>query len=308
MPHRANQYKRRIYPGITAATMQADANPPSRRKLLGAFIRAHRERVRPDAELAAGRRRTPGLRREELAVRAGISSTWCAWIEQGRDVQASPEALARVAEALALSRAERAYLFQLAARLDPDAPDETSSEDAPASLLAIVQQLQPPAYGLDRLWNAVCWNAAAADLFRGWLDAEAETQRNLLRYVFLHPSARALIPEWQERARRLLAEFRADYSQTFRDARVRGLVESLRRQSPLFAAAWEEQGVRERAGGIRTFAHPARGALSFTQHTLTPSERPDYKLVVLVPVTSSATDQHESRTAGTRRSPAKSRR
>src|SRR5689334_13951373 len=127
MPHPATQYKMGVYPGITGASMP-DAD---RRKLLGAFIRAHRERVRPDTGLPPGRRRTPGLRREELAARAGISATWCAWIEQGRDVQASPEALARMAEALALSRAERAYLFQLATRLDPDAPGETATEDAP---------------------------------------------------------------------------------------------------------------------------------------------------------------------------------
>ena len=91
---------------------------PDQRRLLGAFVRAHRERMQPTA--AAGRRRTSGLRREELAARAGISATWCTWIEQGRPVQASPEALGRIAHALALSRAERAYLFDLAGRLDPE--------------------------------------------------------------------------------------------------------------------------------------------------------------------------------------------
>ena len=87
------------------------------RRLLGAFVRAHRERLRPEG--AAGRRRTPGLRREELAARAGISITWCTWIEQGRDVKASPHALARLALALMLSRAERAYLFELSGVRDP---------------------------------------------------------------------------------------------------------------------------------------------------------------------------------------------
>jgi transcriptional regulator with XRE-family HTH domain len=247
------------------------------RKLLGEFVRAHRERLRPET---FGRRRTPGLRREELAERAGISTTWCAWIEQGRQVQASPETLSRLAKALVLSGPERAYLFELASRLDPDAPAAPTA-DGPESLLAIIKAVKSPAYGLDRSWNACCWNKAATRLFRGWLDGDH--QRNLLRFVFLDPAARCLIPEWEDRARRLLAEFRADYSHSFRDARVRGLVENLRQASPLFAAAWNEQGVQHRSGGLRDFTHPDEGWLSYTQHTFSPSERPDYKLVMLVP-------------------------
>ena len=137
------------------------------RRLLGAFVRAHRERMRPTT--ATGRRRTPGLKREELAASAGISVTWCAWIEQGRPVQASPEALGRIAQTLALSRAERDYLFKLAGRVDPQGSRGLSA-DAPPSLIAAVKATQCPAYGLDRLWNACCWNEAAARLFRGWLE------------------------------------------------------------------------------------------------------------------------------------------
>ena len=251
------------------------------RRLLGEFVRAHRERVR--ADLPPGRRRTPGLRREELAARAGISATWCAWIEQGRPVQASPEALDRLAVALELTAAERAYLFELADRLDPQRPADADT-DAPASLRAIVAALPCPAYGLDRLWNACCWNEAATRLFRGWLDGDR--QRNLLRFVFLDPAARILIPEWEDRARRLLAEFRADYGHSFRDARVRLLVDGLRRDSPLFSAAWDEQGVQHRAGGVRLFDHPEHGRLAFHQYTFSPSERPDHRLVTLVPMTS----------------------
>ncbi len=249
------------------------------RRLLGEFVRAHRERQR--SINSAGRRRTPGLRREELAQQAGISTTWCAWIEQGRAVQASPGALSRLAKALGLSAAERAYLFELAGCLDPELPPEPAG-DAPASLLASVLAIKHPAYGLDRLWNACCWNAAAALLFRGWLDGD--NQRNLLRFVFLAPAARKLIPGWENRARRLLAEFRADYSHNFRDSRVRTLVETLRRDSPLFTKAWDEQGVRYRSGGVRHFSHPDDGPLRFEQHTFSPSERPDYKLVMLVPI------------------------
>ncbi|MBO0753920.1 MAG: helix-turn-helix domain-containing protein, partial [Bradyrhizobiaceae bacterium] len=220
------------------------------------------------------------LRREELAAEAGISPTWCAWLEQGRSVQASPETLGRLARALSLTGAERAYLFELAGRLDPELPVQAPG-DAPPSLLAAVNAIKHPAYGLDRLWNACCWNKAAAQLFYGWLDGD--NQRNLLRFVFLEESARILIPKWQERARRLLAEFRADFGHTFRDVQVKRFIDALRTDSPLFARNWNDQDVQHRLGGLRTFNHPLRGHLRFEQHTFTPSERPDYKLVILTP-------------------------
>jgi transcriptional regulator with XRE-family HTH domain len=248
------------------------------RRLLGEFVRAHRERLRP---LGSGRRRTPGLRREELAAAAGISSTRCAWIEQGRPVQPSPETLARLAGALALGAAERAYLFKLAGRVDPlDSGGDDGA--APEALRVIVEALPTPAYGLDRLWNACCWNAPAAHLFRGWLDGAAD--RNLLRFMFIGEPARSLVPDWRERALRLLAEFRADFGGHFRDAAVRALVDSLRVASPLFSQGWEEQDVLPRAGGLRSFRHPTDGALSYRQFTYSPLEFPDFKLVVLAPV------------------------
>ena len=249
-----------------------------RRKLLGAFVRAHRERLRPEG---SGRRRTPGLRREELAARAGISPTWCAWIEQGRAVQASPEALGRLALALALTPPERAYLFELAGRIDAVGSASSEAGEPPASLQAAVRATAFPAYALDPLWNACCWNDAAATLFRGWLDGR--TERNLLRFVFLDPAARTLIPEWEERSRRLLAEFRADYGHTFRDTGVHVLIDALARESSFFSEAWKAQDVMHRAGGRRVFLHPELGTLRYVQHSFSPSERPDHKLVLLVP-------------------------
>ena len=195
-------------------------------------------------------------------------------------MQASPEALGRIAQALSLSPAERDYLFELAGRVDPEGP-RGSSADAPPSLIAAVRGIRDPAYGLDRLWNACCWNEAAARLFHGWLDGDR--QRNLLRYVFLEPSARALIPAWEDRARRLLAEFRADFARTFRDAEVKIFVETLRSESALFAEAWDQQAVQIREGGPRLFNHPHDGLVSFTQHSFAPTERPDYKLVINTP-------------------------
>ena len=249
------------------------------RRLLGEFVRAHRERMRPTA--ATGRRRTSGLRREELAALAGISVTWCTWIEQGRaGASLSRGAWPHLAGA-ALCRAPNTTICSsLRGVVDPEGARGPSA-DAPPSLIAAVKAIECPAYGLDRLWNACCWNEAAARLFHGWLDGDR--QRNLLRYVFLEPSARVLIPDWKDRARRLLAEFRADFARTFRDAQVRAFVETLRGESPFFAEAWDEQAVQTREGGLRLFNHPDDGAVSFIQHTFAPAERPDYKLVINTP-------------------------
>ncbi len=104
-----------------------------------------------------------------------------------------------------------------------------------------------------------------------------------MRYVFLEPSARDLIPAWSDRARRLLAEFRADFARTFRDAQVKAVVETLRGESAFFAEAWDEQAVQTREGGLRLFNHPDEGPARFLQHTFALAERPDYKLVILTP-------------------------
>lgn len=250
------------------------------RRLLGAFLRTHRERLAPQAAgLPAGpRRRTPGLRREEAALLSGVSATWYTWLEQGRDVSASPEALARVAESLQLTRAERAYLFELAGRRDPAAP--VAAADAPPGLAEAVARFDGPAYGLDRCWNAVCWNPAAERLFEGWLKG---AERNLIRWLFRDPDARRLIRDWPDRARRVLAEFRGDFSRSLIDPQMRRLVETLRGEDATFAAFWDEQGVLAREGGLRRFDHAQDGPLAFEQCTFQPADRPDCKLVLLAP-------------------------
>ena len=164
-------------------------------RTLGEFLRAHRARLSPAGlGLPAGqRRRTPGLRREEVAQRCGLSVTWYTWLEQGRDVAASPQTLASLARALQLTPAERAYLFQIAGRLDPDASSTDEAADVPPALAEALASISGPAYVLDRLWNARACNDAARRLFVGWLDGE---EPNLLRYVFLNPVARRVIPDW----------------------------------------------------------------------------------------------------------------
>jgi len=254
--------------------------PPSdQRRLLGVFLRTHRERLSPQAAglVAGARRRTPGLRREEAAQLAGVSATWYTWLEQGRDVSASPEALARVAASLQLTRAERAYLFELSGRRDPAAPE--AAADAPAGLAEAVAKFDGPAYGLDRCWNAVCWNPAAEQLFAGWLGGP---EPNLLRYLFCDPTARRLVADWPNRARRVIAEFRADFSRSLADPQMRRLVDRLRAEDVGFAELWDEQAVLGREGGLRRFDHPRDGRLVFEQFTFQPADRPDCKLVLLV--------------------------
>ena len=262
----------------------ADPPPPldaTPARALGDFIRAHRERLSPlSVGLPPGpRRRTPGLRREEVAQLCGVSPTWYTWIEQGRPVSASADALARIAVALQLSRAERAYLFELAAQRDPAEPDPAAA-DAPDTLLQTVQLVDTPAYVLDRQWNALAWNARAADLFVGWLDGTHD--RNLLRFTFTEPGARDLIVDWEIRARRLAAEFRADSIRHLNDAPTRGLIDALSTASDAFARFWASQDVGEREGGRREFNHPRDGRIVYDQITFKPAHREDLKLVVLV--------------------------
>lgn len=253
------------------------------RRLLGAFLRTHRERLTPqDAGIHGGsaRRRTPGLRREEVAHLCGLSPTWYTWLEQGRDVSVSPAALARIAMAMQLTAAERAYLFELARKRDPNASKaEDGCEAPPKPLLATLEAITAPAYLLDRNWTACGWNEAAARHFVGWLGG---TERNLLRYVFLDPTARTFICDWEDRARRLLAEFRADTARRSEDAEVSSLVQDLRNGSPHFARFWDDHSVLGREGGTRSFSHPLSGLLVYEQLTLNPAGRTDYKLVMLL--------------------------
>jgi hypothetical protein len=191
----------------------------------------------------------------------------------------SPTALARLARTLRLDRAQRHYLFELAGKRDPDA-DSGDVDDLPAAMALCVAAIGSPAYVLDRDWNARSWNAAAERLFAGWLDEPGE--RNLLRFIFLAPSARSLIHDWEQRARRVVAEFRAHCGAHLDDPVLRQLIAGLRRESPDFARMWEQHGVLGREGGERTFDHPADGFLRYEQVTFELAGHADVKLTILV--------------------------
>ena len=261
------------------------------RREFGDFVRAHREKVTPAAiGLPPGtRRRTPGLRREELAQLCGLSTTWFTWIEQGRDVSVSPGALARLSDALRLDGAGRAYLFDLAGKRDP-AHGRGDTENISPAILACVDGIGSPAYVLDRCWNARGWNAHAERLFVGWLDAPGE--RNLLRFVFRHPAAPSLICDWEARARRIAAEFRAASSAHFDDPKLRALIAGLRQDSETFTQFWDQHGVLGREGGERTFNHPTDGFLRYEQVTFNLANQPDLKLTVLVHPSDDSAELH----------------
>lgn len=280
-----------MHPDGKSPAALVERSPP----LLGDFLRARRDRLRPqDFNLPSGvRRRAPGLRREEAAQLCGISPTWYTWIEQGRTTAVSVEALNAIASGLSLSRAERAYLFELASRADP-APPQIEYAD-PQQLLALVRAVRTPAYILDRHWDAIAWNRPAAELFVDWLGGATRSaqkaatavnrgaDRNLLRYVFLHTRARKFILNWDERARRLVAEYRADTASWRDDPVRRAMVQELCSASVAFEAAWNSQQVLSRDGGKRSFHHVRRGRCHYEQYTLRVAQRTDLKLTVLVP-------------------------
>ena len=262
-------------------TGRAPAQDTARRKAMGDFLRSARARVQPETVgLPAGqRRRTPGLRREEVAQLCDISTTWYTWIEQGRPVTVSPTVLARLASVLRLQRAERHYLFELAECTDPE-HGGGAADALPPVLADCVHNITAAAYIMDRCWNVMAWNQPFLHLFDGW--PQRVENPNLLRYIFLDPAARTLVVDWDERASRVVAEFRADVAAHAGDADVRELIQQLQLQSPVFAHWWTRHTVVDRAGGVRDFHHPTEGRLSYQQITFRLATRPDCKLVMLL--------------------------
>ncbi|MFT0532661.1 helix-turn-helix transcriptional regulator [Castellaniella hirudinis] len=252
----------------------------TRRRALGAFLRSARGRIRPqDCGLPAGvRRRTPGLRREEIAQLCDISATWYTWIEQGRGISVSADVWQRLADVLRLDRAERHYLFSLAECADPQA-GHREGVPLPDGLSDCVDRICDPAYILDQAWNVLAWNPPLQQLFDGW---PATGRPNLLHYIFMDPAARSLVVDWQERASRVVAEFRADVAAVAGDPALAALVAELQAGNPWFAHCWTRQAVVDREGGTREFQHPQHGLLRFRQFTFRLAIRPDCKLVMLL--------------------------
>ncbi len=248
----------------------------ARQKELGHFLRTLRERM--TVPPGGRRRRTPGLRREELAAQCGISATWYTWIEQGRAAGVSPDTLARLAEVLGVTDAERRYLWEVAG-LGPQRVTRLVPQ-APAEMTSVITHIATPAYCLGRYWDALAWNKEAQELFPDWL-GEGSHERNLLDFVFSVPAARDFIVDWPGRARRLVAEFAADSADLAGDPRHEEMVADLASRSREFRDYWQRREVSFRDAALKTFHHPTRGLVLYEQTTFAPLVMRDLKLVIL---------------------------
>ncbi|WP_087007727.1 helix-turn-helix transcriptional regulator [Gulosibacter sp. 10] len=249
---------------------------------LGTFLRRRRERlVREDFDLPpVGRSaRTTGLRREEIAYRAGVSVTWYTWLEQGRDINPSRQVIDSLAVTMRLSAAEHAYVLALAGYAAVTADGPASPESLPPQLQRFLDAQDPsPAFALSANWMIVGWNRAYGALYPGVAEAEPE-RRNLLRLIFTDPSVRSLLPDWEVTSRQFLAEYRAETGGMLGQEQHVRLIASLTEESAEFAEAWQAHRIERFASRERRFRHPV-GELVFEQHRLVPSDQPELQLVV----------------------------
>jgi len=247
----------------------------------GAFLSSRRARLLPkDFGLPEGPRRTPGLRREEVAVLAGVSVSWYTWLEQGRDVQPSPDALRRIAKVLKLDRVESAHLYALSAL---EAPAAESGGALSAGLEMLVRAINPiPAYVRNTRLDILAWNDAIADLFVDYGSLQPH-ERNTLRLLFLYVPYRTLILDWEQMARGMISTFRAARAQAQDKAPFDSLVEELSAQSPEFRDWWQDTDVKGFGEGRKRLRHPGGGHVEFTYVALTPEGRPDLSLVTYIP-------------------------
>jgi transcriptional regulator with XRE-family HTH domain len=241
------------------------------------------------------RRRTPGLRREEVADLAGLGIAWYTWLEQGRKINVSDDVLMAIARALRLNTDETAYLFLLAS---PMRPLTASGEEVSPSQQAVLDALDPnPAHIRDDLWNLLAWNRSFA-LATGF-DQIPQEDRNLLWLIFTHASTTELIADWKTTAAFAVAQFRFECSSNLEDPGVIELVERLREVSPEFEEWWDRCEVDCGVGSFTEWAHPA-GSMSFQRIVFPVESTSDpglhggarNRLNVLVPVPGTATDRH----------------
>ena len=248
---------------------------------LGAFLVNQRAKLRPGTVglPPGGRRRTPGLRREEVAQLAGLGVTWYTWLEQARDIQVSTPALDRIAAALRLHPAERAHLFVLAGRAAPAAPLDTNAGVSPLILRLIHGLHDQPALVRNGRWDAVAWNRGAARLF-GDFDRRPPLDRNMVWLLFTDPSFRRALPDWENDTRRCVARFRASFARAGGNPAYQALVDDLMAASPEFRPLWRQHDVIAPSDGLKRFDHPVVGLLELEHTVLAVSDANDLNLIV----------------------------
>ncbi len=268
---------------------------------LGDFLRSRRAAIDPaDVGLPSGpRRRAPGLRREEVALLAGVSVTWYTWLEQGRAERPSRAVLDAVARALRLDDAEHSHLLTLARRAAGDGAVEASSRarragegveavdlagHPPDALVRTLDALDPaPSYLLGPRWEYLAWNRAQGLLYPK-AESLAVEDRNLLFIVLCEPSARELVVDREDEARAMVTEFRAATALLRGDPDLEELIARLRRESPEFERWWSGLDVAGFHSRLRRYDHPRAGRLTFEYQAFEPAEWPGHRLVTQLPV------------------------
>ncbi|WP_032900300.1 helix-turn-helix transcriptional regulator [Mesorhizobium ciceri] len=264
--------------------------PSSPAGSLAAFLKDRRTRLDPASFGFSGRRRTPGLRREEVAQRANISPTWYTWLEQGRGGAPSADVLNRIAKGLLLTEAEREHLFMLGLGRPPEVR-YAGAEGVSPRLQRLIDTLDAsPAIVRTATWDVVAWNRAARVVLTDY-SALPEGERNILRFMFLSPHIRARQHDWQNLARFVVGSFRADAARAGAVSEVRELVDELCSASPEFAALWRANDVLSHGDGTKRLKHPELGDIELEYSGFAVDGRPDLSLTVYNPVDSAVADR-----------------
>ncbi|RUX72916.1 XRE family transcriptional regulator [Mesorhizobium sp. M7A.F.Ca.CA.001.07.2.1] len=268
----------------------ANRMPSNSAGSLAAFLKDRRTRLDPASFGFSGRRRTPGLRREEVAQRANISPTWYTWLEQGRGGAPSADVLNRIAKGLLLTEAEREHLFMLGLGRPPEVR-YTGAEGVSPRLQRLIDTLDAsPAIVRTATWDVVAWNRAARVVLTDY-SALPEGERNILRFMFLSPHIRARQHDWQNLARFVVGSFRADAARAGAVSEVRELVDELCSASPEFAALWRANDVLSHGDGTKRLKHPELGDIELEYSGFAVDGRPDLSLTVYNPVDSAVADR-----------------
>jgi transcriptional regulator with XRE-family HTH domain len=253
--------------------------------LLGAYLKDRRGKLDPAAfGFSLARRRTPGLRREEVAQRANVSATWYTWLEQGRGGAPSADVLDRIAHALMLTTVEREHLFLLGLGRPPEVRYQ-----APEGITPRLQRLldtldHSPAFVRTATWDVIAWNRAAAVVLTDY-GTLPEGQRNVLRMIFRDSRVRAAQSNWQSVARFVVASFRADVARAGASRNVQSLVDELCATSAEFAAMWRDNDVQAHGDGKKTLHHHTAGPLALEFSAFAVDGRSDLSMVVYNPAT-----------------------
>ncbi|MBE1159531.1 helix-turn-helix transcriptional regulator [Dyella acidiphila] len=256
--------------------------------LLGAFLKDRRARLDPATfGFSSARRRTPGLRREEVAQRANVSATWYTWLEQGRGGAPSTEALERIAQALALTAVEREHLFLLAQHRLPALRYEVTESVPPQLQRVLDAMVFSAAIVTNATWDILAWNHAATVVLTDYAALRPE-QRNVLRMMFTHRPVREAQVDWESVARFVVAAFRGNTARLGTSERAQSLVEELSRSSPEFAAMWRDNDVRNYGQGRKYLHHAVLGRIALEFSSFAVDGRPDLSMVVYNPAAEDA--------------------